>query len=61
LTTRCDWVKSKPAGTHMNVTYGLRIRPGRAMNVKSAVFECGFVRSAVCIPDGHVGRGSRIG
>ena len=22
-------------------------RPGRAMNVKSAVFECGFVRSAV--------------
>ena len=25
------------------------IWPGRAMNVKSAVFECGFVRSAVCL------------
>jgi superfamily I DNA/RNA helicase len=36
-------------------------RPGRAMNVKSAVFECAFVRGAVCIPDDPISRGCRIG
>jgi hypothetical protein len=35
--------------------------PGRAMNVKSAVFECEFVRTVVCIPDGPNSRGSRMG
>jgi hypothetical protein len=48
-------------GSHLDDDYLLAFRPGRAMNVKSAVFKHGIVRSAVSIQSGACRPGGRTG